>query len=257
MNHNGFTISFPAGARGRLIANVLNGMVNKIDDPIEYTEYGSAHVHQEKSYIRKIDDPLIFKPQSDMVYECVPIFITHDFPDIPVWDKNIYFQNNKVIVINVDDEDINEILLNQIIKNIFPRIDSFVNDKPLESEELQLLYAYRRVFSVHGIVFDKQLLSDSERITYLLKTGLTNRYLRAKINAQFYGTALQDSERILNLKYKHLFSKENGKYRTLEKMAKWLKIEYNDTVEKSFEHYDNIKYDIFQKYCPWFLQENP
>lgn len=255
MKCNGFTISFPAGARGRLIANVLSSMVNKIDDPIEYTEYGSAHLHhEEKSYIRIIDDPLTFKPQHDMTYECVPVFITHSFPDIPVWDKNTYFQNNKVIIINVDDEDINEILLNHLIKNIFPRIDSLVNDKPLESEELQLLHAYRRVFSVHGIVFDKQLLTDPERITHLLKTGLTNRYLRAKI---YEHPKLQDSERILNLEYKHLFSKENGKYRTLEKIASWLKTEYNDTVEKSFEHYDNIKYDIFQKYCPWFLQENP
>lgn len=258
MNHDGFIIAFPAGSRGRLIANILSSMVNHVDDPIEYTEYGSAHIHHsEKSYIRLLGDPNIVQQGYDNTFNCVPVLLTHNFPDITKWDENSYLKNKKIIVISIDSNDTNEIILNQMIKNILPRIESFVNNKPLDDGEIKLLNSYRRVFSVHGIFFDKQLLSDPKRITNMLRTALNNRYIQASINDSFYNSTLQDNERILNLEYKHLFSKENDKYLTLEKISNWLQTEYNDSIIQSFTQYDNMKYDVFRKYCPWFLQENP
>ena len=248
-------MAFPSGAKGRLIANIISKMLIGTTEEMQFTKYASAHNHLTDSYIRIIWDYETFALEDDNTGNFPPVLLVHVFPKINIIDSNVFLKNKKIVVINIDRSDADEVILNNIIKSLMPRIEDVANNKPLMDIEIKLLANWQKFYNLADITFSEKILTDPETTKKFLDFAVGNHLLHKTINPAFFGTTLTDSERLLNLQYKNLFARTNdGKYETLEKLAVWLGVPYNDSVYSDFEKYEAQQNDVFKKFYPEFLQ---
>lgn len=120
MDEESYIISFFPGTSGKLIAQVLWRMINDVDEEILFTAENSAHISYpwETSWIHPLTtDPNLAGPNmfEQLSFKTKGILATQMFPDFDVlFDK---LPNTKVIVIQVEEQDLKEIAFNHITKN--------------------------------------------------------------------------------------------------------------------------------------------
>jgi len=255
-NSDGYVISFPAGARGRLIANIISKMLTGSTEKMQFTSYNSAHVHINDSNIMPLDDYKSFILKNNTIKNLTPILLSHTFPNFKHIDNDENFKNKRILIINVSKDDINEIILNQLIKNIMPRIKDMVENNHLSDREIKLIAEWQNFYlKKANIIFDEKILNNPDSTNEFLKFAIDNVLLHRLVPYKFYGPIVPDSDRVLNLQFNSLFEKNNDKYNTLEKLSKWIGCPYNESVVSDFAEYDATKYNIFKTYYPEFLQQ--
>lgn len=256
MSHDGVIVSFPGGSRGRFILNIVHQLLSNNSTSIAYTKYNSAHTNADGAFIMPfLDTSRSFTiDRSKNIDNAPELILTHHFPD-QSWDKNIYLKDKKIIIMNITDSDMNELILNQLIKNVFPRLEAIANNEKLEPREVMLVVHYTSMFlRKYNISITYEMTKTPELLRPLFNAAFTEPYFRKNIPSQFFNRQLDNSERVLNLDYHTLFDKIDDRYVVLQQISDWLHVDYNRHAE--FETYDKNKYNIFEKYCPWFLKEN-
>lgn len=252
---DGCIIAFPNGARGRLIANIISKMLIGTTEGMQFTKYASSHNHLADAYIRTIWDYKTFTLENDNPNNFPPILLAHGFPEIDIIDSNDVLKNKKILVINIDHSDVDEVVLNNIMKSLMPRIEDMVNNKPLEDVEVNLIAQWQTFYNLANITFSEKILTDPGTTKKFLGFAVGNPMLRKTINPNFFERVIPDSERVMNLRYKDLFARTvDGKYETLEKLAMWLGVPYTDSVYSDFEKYESQKDNVFKKFYPEFLK---
>lgn len=120
MDEESYIISFFPGTSGKLIAQVLWRMINGIDEEILFTPQNSAHVSYpwETSWSHPLTkDPNVAGPNmfDELSFQSKGILATQMFPNFDVLADKL--PNTKVIVIQVEEQDLKEIAFNHITKN--------------------------------------------------------------------------------------------------------------------------------------------
>lgn len=120
MDEESYIISFFPGTSGKLIAQVLWRMINGIDEEILFTPQNSAHVSYpwETSWSHPLTkDPNVAGPDmfDELSFQPKGILATQMFPNFDVLADKL--PNTKVIVIQIEEQDLKEIAFNHITKN--------------------------------------------------------------------------------------------------------------------------------------------
>ena len=120
MDEESYIISFFPGTSGKLIAQVLWRMINDIDEEILFTPQNSAHISYpwETSWSHPLTkDPNVAGPNmfDELSFQAKGILATQMFPNFDVLADKL--PNTKVIVIQVEEQDLKEIAFNHITKN--------------------------------------------------------------------------------------------------------------------------------------------
>ena len=165
-SYDGYIISFPAGARGRLLANVVSKILTGSTKKIEFTSHNSAHVSMNDSRIISVIDYKSFVYNSNK--KLTPIVLSHTFPNFKLIDNNEYLKNKRILINNVSKDDINEIILNSLIKNVMPRIKDIVENKHLSDQEIKLVSKWQNFYLREAnIIFDEKILTNPNELLKL------------------------------------------------------------------------------------------
>jgi hypothetical protein len=225
------------GCRGRLIANIIYRLINNIDVPMEFTELNSAHVNIDYINLNYTTNPTMLPAKTDKNQ----VYWTHMYPNSD-WSSNF----GKVII-TADSSSIPEILLNAAIKNIFPKLEKQSKGIALDQVESKFMSVYKRMYGE----LDPNILIDSIKQQQFLQVVANDGFGHRIAYSEF----IDNTEPIgYQIEYKDMFNIENGKYTTLVGLSNYLGIEYNQAIHLEYAEYDRDKFNIFQKYCPWFLQ---
>lgn len=235
----GYIVSFMPGSRGRLISNIIFKLVNNINADIEFTEYDSAHNFIDPVNLNLIEDPKLIVANK----EIKQVFFTHSFPKYD-WPKNF-----TTILINSNIECVQEILLNAAIKNIFPKLEKQIKGETLSDRENKFLSYYK----THYPELNCDVLCETDARNNFLKAVIKDNYNQKKFYSNFIDSNSFDG---YTINYKDMFNIKDQKYIVLDNLLNYLGHAYRQDIHSIYEKYDKNKYDIFTKYCPWFLKEH-
>ena len=238
MKYDNYIVSFMPGARGRLITNILYKLANNESTTIVFTEHNSAHNSIEGWNMRYVSDVSQILPMSHLK----SVFFTHLYP---TWEIS---SNTGVVFINVPEYKLPEVCLNAVIKNIVAKVEFIKNGGVLDDTQMALLKTYEKVLPKKYT----DLLDDNNLYEFFV---IILKLLVPKVSS-IYGEFIENDSlanvNILNVDYDKMFDKENGKYVFLKQLTSWLELDYNSDIHNIYEQYDLDKFNIFEKYCPWF-----
>jgi hypothetical protein len=243
MKYDNYIVSFIPGARGRLIANILYKLANNESTPITFTEHNSAHNSIE-------DWNMIYVSEANQILpmpHLKSVFFTHLYP---TWEIS---SNTGVVIINVPEYKLPEVCLNATIKNTVAKVEFMRDGGVLDDRQMAFLKTYEKLYPKNvlpdnylNLLDDNNLHEFFVSVVKLLVPYISNNFSKFIKNDSLVG------DNILNVDYDKMFDKENGKYVFLKQLTSWLELDYNSDIHNIYEQYDLDKFNIFEKYCPWF-----
>lgn len=255
----GYFVFFMPGARGRLFGNIIYKLINNIKADFPITEYNSAHLRTDDIEIdmamNSVDDVMHFTTGTS-IEDTKLVIASHLYPEEGI-ENFSKITNKGVILINVKKENIPEIHINAVIKNIFPKLQALADGKVLSDKFHKEIEAYQeRYFRLNNRELDSRVLTDAEIRREFLEFFSGEFYVNrtAPFYKNFIDTSVKENDQIYIIDYDGMFDKNSeGQYSTLVRLSKWLGVEYNDDVHKIYADYEIGQVKLFEKYCPWFL----
>jgi hypothetical protein len=227
------------GARGRLIANIVYKLANNESSPIVFTEHNSAHTHVDNWDMEYVTDV----NQTYLKTGKKPVFFTHVYPTSNV------SPSSGIIFINVGQASVEEVCLNAVIKNVITKIEYLNHGGEFDSTQTKFMQVYEQFLPKNYV----DVLSNEDSLRSFLQ-NITTKFV--PLAASFYRNFIDNSfirdTGAFVIDYENMFDKENNKYVVLNRLTEWLGVSYNDDIHNLYEQYDLNKFNIFEKYCPWF-----
>lgn len=228
MDEESYIISFFPGTSGKLIAQVLWRMINDIDEEILFTPQNSAHVSYpwETSWSHPMTkDPNIAGPNmfDELSFQSKGILATQMFPNFDVLADRL--PNTKVIVIQVEEQDLKEIAFNHITKN------SMVSAN------------YKKKAEERGYVLDDAFWDNvlKERQIdlirwYKLNQDDTDLYRNF---SKYYRVTIPDQylDKTLIIKYNDIYEPEEDSFVALNKLQEFVGRKAGKLVSASYKMY--------------------
>ena len=261
LHREGYLLFFIPGSCGRLIGNIVYKLISNDLTKIELTEYNSAHnsIDSANFHFAMNKDRLLEMAADSFEKNNMPIVINHlSFDEGLVnFSKTT---NKNIISIKLNDENLSEVSLNAVIKNVFPRLLQVLNNKPLSEREQWVVDIHTQQYlNLAGKKLEPEILVDPQKMQEYLEFIVSEP--RVNIFRNHYRNFIEDTfpknKKMFQVSYNNMFERNsNGKYSTLVELANWLNVKYNDDVHNLYDVYIKGQNYVFEKYCPWFVREN-
>jgi len=228
------------GASGRLFANIVYKLANNEAAPIVLTKYNSAHstIHKwDMQYIDNIKN--IYTTQNSK-----PVFFTHLFPN---WNTEMI----GTIFINIKRENLTEICLNAVIKNVIDKIE-FMNSGGILSDHQQNFMKTYAKFLPNNYI---DILSDDTKLKKFFNSIKISLVPKIESYYNYFIDNQMTDTNIFSIEYDNMFDQINGEYTILNRLATWMDVKYNEEIHHIVKEYDINKFNIFKTYYPDFLQQ--
>lgn len=251
-----YIVSFEAGTSGRFICSIVWNLINDFDIDYSFTDRNSAHL--SGPWVDTVEAPGLELSISDMVnhpdvYSIIEytdknvrkynpyssgLLQTHIYPDFDIIRNRL--PNTKIILITFDEDDLLEILLNVIYKNLFDPVLVEGWIKPL-LEDKQYFYLFNRIKKISDEYNDTGLLPDKQYMKYIcidfcLWKLCNNLFIKTTKFLDKNVSNILD-ENTLILKYSDIFTKENGEYIALTKISNFTKKEFKSNSLATYKKY--------------------
>jgi hypothetical protein len=251
-----YIVSFEAGTSGRFICSIVWNLINDFDIDYSFTDRNSAHL--SGPWVDTVDAPGLELSISDIVnhpdvYSIIEytdknvreynpyssgLLQTHTYPDYDIIRSRL--PDAKIILITFDENDLLEILLNVIYKNLFDPVLVQGWIKPL-LEDKQYFYLFNRIKQISDEYNNTGLLPDKQYMKYVcvdfcLWKIYNNSFTKT---TKFLDKNDENNldENVLVLKYKDIFTKENGEYIALTKISNFTKKEFKSNSLLTYKKY--------------------
>ena len=255
MNETYF-VSFISGSSGRFVCSILWNLINDLDLELSFGKYNSAHLEAYWSLswdlsetkgpfgmihniYEKFNFNLTNKPSFLNPYN-KGLLNVHVYPKFDIIEKR--FPDTRIIIVQVDDDDLESIAKNSIRKNAFEIMES-TNDKPKVSPFNQdALFAktlYFEKYNKHYDVGEDGLLSEEDK-NYIVKNYVDMSVrLNKKTKSSFINPTVPESfkNKTLILPYKDIFKKENDTFVGLSLLEKFTNTKATVNTIKTYEKY--------------------
>ena len=177
-----YIVSFEAGTSGRFICSIVWNLINNFDIDYSFTDRNSAHL--SGPWVDTVEAPGLELSISDIVnhpdvYSIIEytdknvreynpyssgLLQTHTYPDFDIIRNRL--PNTKIILVTFEEDDLLEILLNVIYKNLFDPVlvDGWI--KPL-LEDKQYFYLYDKIKKISDEYNTTGLLPNKQYMKYI------------------------------------------------------------------------------------------
>ena len=249
-----YIVSFEAGTSGRFICSIVWNLINDFDIDYSFTDRNSAHL--SGPWVDTVEAPGLELSISDMVnhpdvYSIIEytdknvrkynpyssgLLQTHIYPDFDIIRNRL--PNTKIILITFEEDDILEILLNVIYKNLFDPVLVEGWIKPL-LEDKQYFYLYDKIKKISEEYNNTGLLPNKQCMKYIC-IDFCLWYGKFFIEATKFIDKNDKNilnEDVLILKYSDIFNKENGEYIALTKISNFTKKEFKSNSLATYKKY--------------------
>ena len=264
-----YIICYPAGASGRFLSAIIYKIANKIDETVLTTDVNSGHLEFENKIIPGYDPvennnhPYVFKDLiPSNLSNTVPVFSTHAFPKFKIIDRMDQFNETKFITLVYDTDDYNELVANLLIKAIIPKLKTILNSPGGVEQFKNKTYFYSAVHIItrfkDAFGYDLTIanLLDVATIKNLYELDLKRRKINEEELAKFktpLDTPDSFKDRMLVIKYKDIFNKNETSYVALEQLSNFIGLPVPPSIIGSYANYVNNQPIMLDKYFPWLI----
>lgn len=233
-----YIISFFPGTSGKLIAQVLWRMINDIDEEILFTPQNSAHISYpwETSWSHPLTkDPNVAGPNmfDQLTFQPKGILATQMYPDFDIIADRL--PNTKVIVIQVEEQDLKEIAFNHITKNSM--VSTNYKKKALSQGH-----------TINQDFWDKTLIERQIDLLrwYKLNQDDTDLYRNF---SKYYRVSIPDQfiDKSLIIKYNDIYEPEENSFVALNKLQKFVGKTAGELVSASYKTYVENRNKLWNK----------
>lgn len=244
-----YIVAFKAGSSGRLIANIIWGLLDNTNYECVLTDFNSTHnftpyatsfdLSLMPDSMRMFSDPKIY---SYFTFTSNPGIITvHPYPDFNAIRER--FPNTKIIIISYNDNDIDEISGNSLLKNGFENLLS--NNIRHNNETKFISLIYKKMF--HEEYIGQSLDESSMREIF-------SRYYKIVFfefyNSQFINPIVPVDfvNKTLVLEYREICTDMQG---VLNKISKFTNADIQNGVVQLYEDYLIGRHQLIDTHMPW------
>lgn len=252
------------GSCGRFFGNIIFNLINGIQEDFPLTKFNSAHeglsAENLEYAMQSADDVNKYKletPESETFKK--KVIVSHLYPKEGIeefrkgTDKGIVF-------INVPGDSIPEVQLNATIKNMLHRIHKLNNNEPLSDHLKNSINTYmQRYTNMTNSRFNLSILSEPNKMNEVLRFYAGEDYSRMVYHS--HGNYIDNStavenDQVFRIEFDSIFVKNSeGQYTTLVRLSDWLDVKYEQNIHRIYSEYERGQEVLFEKYCPWFLEE--
>lgn len=255
----GYTVSFIPGSSGRFIANLLYSLLNNLDLDVHWTQENSAHdvevyrynidtkalqdywmMNNSASVLRDknkwdINHIRLFRHLKFFPSEYIPVLPTHSYPVTEDLDFNSEI-NARMVIIALRPEDLIEVNINHVIKNIIPflkklKSNGFESLSEQDKEHMNSQIEWMSDMKINYFRLDrpKYILEYAEKASKKQQSESFQRFFNPTVDSRYV-------DKTLLLSYHKLFEYKNG-YVGLNELAGWSGSRLNPSLIKTYERY--------------------
>lgn len=256
----GYTVSFLEGSSGRFIANILYLLTNSIDNDLEFDHVNSSH--DNTLYKSNIDFLLIpdinheaqtnylrlFRHLRFLPTDYTAVLPTHSYPLTEDLDANPHAHTFNMVVMELAEQDLIEVNVNHIIKNIWPLLEK------IRSIGFDNLSATDNAYLNHTV---KSLSEFKVNLMQLDRVEVLERYARLSAEKQlntnyirFINPVIDPKylDKTLVLKYSDLYKETTTGYIALDVLCKFAKVPVTEQILVTYRKYVNGRKQLLKRF---------
>lgn len=265
-----YIVSYAPGCSGRFLTAVVFKLANKNDTPIAITSENSGHTEEENGIVTGYYPLKKYSSLTSLVYleltkmntgNTVPVYTTHSFPSFNIIEKRgKEFDETKFINISYEDDDIDELLVNTIVKFSLPFIKILLVDDTKKNHPnfFGVIYLLLKFKKLHGYEITLDNLFDINTIKKLctIEYNRQIKYAWSEVSKFKHPINIPDKfkDRNLIIKYKDIFTKTKTSYIALEQLSDFTGTPITPNVYEAYHTYITNQPVMLNKYAPWLTK---
>jgi hypothetical protein len=265
-----YIVNYAPGCSGRFLTAVVFKLANKIDTPIVITPENSGHSEEENGIVTGYYPLKKYSSLTSLAYleltkmntgNIVPVYTTHMFPAFNLIEKRgDEFNETKFINISYEEDDVDELLANTIIKFSLPHINTLLvdNSKKHHPQFFGVNYLLIKFKKLYGYEITLDNLFDIDIIKKLCSIEYNRQIKHAWTEVIKFKHPIdipdKFKDRNLIIKYKDIFTKTKTSYTALEQLSDFTGMSITPNVYESYHTYVSNQPIMLNKYAPWLTK---
>ena len=250
---NSYIVSFSPGASGRLIANLIYGLLSEVDYSPSYilTDINSTHNFSPYATTYKLTEPRPLYGTED-VYEkfnfikypaVIPL---HTYPKFEVIQQR--FPNSKIVIITIKEQDLLEITGNSVIKN---SLYIFANKKHQPAKaRIEYIEKHLRMLSTDSLNIRDWNTNDKKIMINAYYTTARDNLMKSN----FFNPVIPESfyDKVLLLPYSDIYSNSQA---VLDNISNFINRPIKNSIVDLYKNYLEGREKLIEAHMPWLKSE--